>query len=227
MIHQRRSKPFKGVALIGALAALLPATSSAASIIFTNFGASLAYDATQGEPVGSDFVGDNAAEGDSFTPASNAVFQSAIVALSCVVGCPAAENFVVSLNEDSSDSPGSVMESFIFTGQTLGALGNNNAPIPVTSVLQPTLLAGTQYWITVSSSKAYAIVWNNNSTGDTNDQAVSSDGGGSWYAPTGATPGALELDGTAVAAPEPSAGFLAGAGLALVWCLKRFVLRTA
>jgi hypothetical protein len=208
------------VALIGALAVLLPATASA-SVIFTNFGASLAYDTTQGISVGNDFAGDNIAEGDSFMPTSDAVFGSAMVALSCVVGCPADMNFTVDLTGDSGDSPGAVIESFLFTNATLDALGNNNAPIAMTSVLHPTLLAGVQYWITISSSVRYSIAWNNNSTGDTNDQAVSSDGGATWFAPTGGTPGALEVDSTTVVLPEPSAGFLAGAGLIVVWWLKR------
>lgn len=224
MIDYRRIKRFKGVALIGALAALLPATASA-SVIFTNFGASLPYDTSQGNPVGNDFAGDNAAAGDSFKLSSNAVFGSAMVALSCVVGCPAAMNFAVNLTADSSDSPGAVIESFLFTGTTLKALGNNNAPILLTSVLHPTLLSGMQYWVTVSSTVAYAIVWNNNSTGDTNDQAVSSDGGATWFAPTGATPGALEVDGTV--APEPAAGLLTGAGLIVAWWRKRLAIRTA
>jgi hypothetical protein len=218
MIDHRRIKRFKGVALIGALGALLPATASA-SVIFTNFGASLAYDTSQGNPVGNDFVGDDAAQGNSFILSSNAVFRSAMVALSCVVGCPAAMNFTVDLTADSSDSPGTVVESFLFPSATLNALGNNNAPIALTSVLHPTLLSGMQYWITVSSSVTYAIVWNNNSTGDTNDQAVSSDGGATWFAPTGATPGALEVDGTVV--PEPSAGLLAVTGLIVAWWRKR------
>jgi hypothetical protein len=225
MIEYRRLKHFGGVALIGALAALLPATASA-GVIFTNFGAGLAYDVTQGNPVGNDFVGDNAAEGDSFIPTSNAVFGSALLALSCAANC-VPENFTISLMADNADSPGAAIESFNFVGFSLGALGNNNAPVKVTSVLQPTLLAATRYWFTVSSSLNFAIVWNNNTTGDTNDQAVSSDGGATWFAPSGMTPGALEVDSPAVGTPEPSAGLLAGAGLMAVWWLKRRAVRTA
>ena len=114
MIDHRRIKGFQAVALIGALAGLLPATASA-SVIFTDFGASLAYDTSQGNPVGNDFAGDNAAQGDSFMLSSNAIFGSAKIALSCVVGCPAAMNFTVDLTTDLSDSPGAVIESFIFT----------------------------------------------------------------------------------------------------------------
>ena len=223
MIDHPSIKPLQSLALFGALTALLPVSASASSILFTNFGASLAYDTSQGNPVGNDFAGDNAAQGDSFIVSSNAVFQSALVALSCVVGCPASMSFTVDLTADSSDSPGPIIESIPLTGVTLNALGNNNSPIAVTSVLDPTLLSGKRYWVTVSSSVNYAIVWNNNSTGDTNDQAVSSDGGATWFAPTGATPGALEVTGIVL---EPSAGLLAAAGL-IVACRRKCLPRDA
>jgi hypothetical protein len=218
MIEHRTIKRFNVVALIGVLAVLLPATASA-SVIFTNFGASLAYDTSQGNPIGNDFAGDDAAQGNSFVLSSEAIFRSAMVALSCDVGCPEVMNFTWTRPRTTATHPGAVIESFLFTDATLTALGNNNTPIAMTSVLHPTLLSGMPYWITVSSSVTNAFVWNNNSTGDTNDQAVSSDGGTTWFAPTGATSGALEVDGTVV--PEPSPGFLAGAGLIVAWWRKR------
>ncbi len=77
----------------------------------------------------------------------------------------------------------------------------------MTSVAHPTLTAGTQYWITVSSSVNFAIAWNDNSTGDASDQAISSDGGASWFSPSGMTPSAYEVDG-ATSVPEPSTTIL-------------------
>jgi hypothetical protein len=210
--------------LLGALAVIMPAAASA-SVIFTNFGPSLAYDVTQGNSVGNDFVGDNLAQGDSFMPLNTAVFSSATLALSCVTGCPAATNFTIDLTADSSDSPGAIIESFSLTAVSLKALGNNNTPITVNSILNPTLIAGTRYWITVSSSVNYSLVWNNDSTGDTRDQAISSDGGATWFAPSGATPSALEVDSSA-ATPEPStAAFLTVAGLLLGLARKRLPVR--
>jgi hypothetical protein len=224
MIDYRMVKRVKNVVMIGALAAALPALAPAAAI-FTNFGPSLAYDITQGNPVGNDFGGDNAAEGDSFTPSASATFGSARLALSCVIGCPAAMNFTVSLDSDSSDSPGAAIESFSFTSAMLNVLGNNNTPITVTSLLHPTLSSGARYWITVSSSLTYAIAWNDNSTSDVSNQAVSSDGGATWFSPSGQTPGALEVD--SVAAPEPSSAWLFGAGLILALLRKRSAIRKA
>jgi len=216
-----RMKQIQIAILLGTVAALLPTTASAAAI-FTNFGPALSYDTTQGNGMGNDFAGDVLAQGDSFTPTVTSVFWSATLALSCVIGCPAPADFTIALNADNSDSPGSVIESFSLTGVLLNGLGNNNTPITVTSILYPTLTAGTLYWITASSSIANTLTWNNNSTGDTNDQAVSQDGGATWFAPTGATPSALEVDSV----PEPSTGvLLAGAGLLLGLARKRLAMR--
>jgi hypothetical protein len=197
--------------LIGLLLAALPALSPA-SVIFTNFGPALGYDTLQGNPVGNDFGGDNAAEGDSFTPGSTAKFGSALLALNCAAGCPVASSFAISLDADNADAPGAVIESFLFPATTLGTQGTNNAPIMVTSILKPTLTAGARYWITVSSSTNFAISWSLNTTGDASDQAVSSDGGASWFAPSGMTPSALEVDSTTTSSvPEPTTFLLGGA----------------
>jgi hypothetical protein len=204
---------------LGSLAAMLPVTASA-GVIFTNFGPSLAYDTTQGNAVGNDFAGDNLAQANSFISSVTGAFTSAELALSCVIRCPAAMDFSIALTADNSDSPGSVIESFSLTGVTLNALDGTNAPITVNSVLHPALVIGTRYWITASSSTSYTIVWNNNFTGDANDQAVSQDGGATWFAPSGATPSALEVDGTV---PEPSTAVsVAAAGMLLGWARKRF-----
>jgi hypothetical protein len=118
------------------------------------------------------------------------------------------------------DAPGAVLESFSFTGATLSALGTNNTPVTATSVLQPLLTAGTRYWITVASSPAFAIAWNDNSTSSTVDQAVSSDGGSTWFSPSGMTPSAFDVLSSTVNSPEPSAALLLSGGLLLVWYRK-------
>jgi hypothetical protein len=206
------------------LAVSLPAIAPA-SIIFTNLGAGQSYDMTQGNPVGNDFAGDNAAQGDTFTPTASATLSSIEVALTCIVDCPASESFTVALRANIADAPGAVIESFTFTGRTLGALGNNNPLITATSVLHPTLTAGTQYWITVSSLVNFAISWNDNGTGDTSDQAISSDGGASWFSPSGMTPSAYEVDGTITGVPEPSTTILFGSAVMLSLMVYRSRLR--
>jgi len=202
----------------------MPAAAPA-SVIYSNFGAGQTYYTTGGNAVGNglDFSGSNYAEGESFTPGANANFGSVTVALSCSTACPASDNFTISLDSDSGDSPGATIESFIFTAKTLNSLGLSNTPIVATSVLKPLLTSGTQYWITVTSSIAYAITWNWNNTGDVNDQAISADGGASWFSPSGLTPGAFEVDSPTVVGgtPEPGSGLLISGGLLLGGLYKR------
>ena len=218
------SRPWRArrsaIALVSVLVAAMAGRASA-SVIFTNFGPGMSYDVTQGNPVGNDFAGDNAAEADSFMPVSNATFQSLEVALSCVGSCPAPDNFTITLAANNGASPGAAIENFVFTNTTLGSLGNTNAPITATSILNPVLQGGTEYWVIVSSSRSYAIAWNLNSTGDTSPEASSTDGGATWLAPSGMTASALQVNGTNMT-PEPSAGLLLGGGLLALMLLPRF-----
>jgi hypothetical protein len=195
-VSKRRRFVFSiAVSLLGAAAV---APLSAQSVIFTNFGTGQTYDPTNGLFVGNDpFVVGNLAEGDTFTPSATYTLGDLQLALSCFASC--SDPFIVALTTDSgSDSPGSVIESFTFTGM-LGSSGNLNPPIVLDSVLFPTLTAGTQYWVTVADpSNTETIVWNNNPgdgvTGDLSDQAISTDGGTTWFSPSGQTDSAYQVD---------------------------------
>jgi hypothetical protein len=204
----------------------LPAVSSAATI-FTNLGAGNSYDITEGNFVGNDFVGDNLTEGDTFTPTTSAAFGSLDIALSCsIASCP--DSYTVSLTQDSgADSPGTAIESFVGSGLLLGQLNVDNPLVVLNSVLTPTLTAGTQYWITVSTDLNNSIIWNFNNTGDTSDQAISSDGGATWFSPSGLTPGAYQVNGTvsSVTTPEPGTFALLMGVLPLLFVRPRFASR--
>jgi hypothetical protein len=195
---------------------------SQASVVYTNLGASPIYDINSGNFVGNAFDGNQYAEGDTFTPSANATLSSIQVALSCFDVC--GPSFSVSLDSDSGgDSPGALLETFSVPGSTLGALGLNNALVLLTSVLHPALVSGTQYWLTVSAPLTDSIVWNSNSIGDTSDQAVSTDGGATWFAPSGLTPGAYEIDGNLTSStPEPSTLLLLASGVVLIGIKRRF-----
>ena len=145
---------------------------------------------------------------------SAANFGSVSLALSCFFVCP--DNYTVDLTADAGAQPGAVIESFTLSGAALGAVGNNNPLVVANSVLHPLLTAGTAYWITTSSPLSDSITWNFNSTGDTSPEAISTDGGTTWFSPSGFTPGALEVDPV----PEPAAALLFGSAM-LVLAVRR------
>jgi hypothetical protein len=206
------TRPFAVTVMLGVLTLLfmVPTVSRADDIPFTNFGAAYSYNTGVGNTVGNAFDGNNYAEGDTFTPSLSESFTSLRIALSCLFGCP--DNFDVSLTGSAGGAPGAVLTNFIVNGASLGVFGANNAPLILNPVLSPMLTAGTQYWITVRSDLNDSIAWNLNSTGDVAANAISSDGGLTWFSPSGQTPGAFEVDG-GTAVPEPSTLFLMGSGL--------------
>jgi hypothetical protein len=203
---------------LGLLAHISLTPVARAGVLYSNFGPGLSYDITSGNPVGNAFDGSLYAEGNSFTPSVTSPLATVTLALSCAAFCPAPDPITVTLNGDSSDQPGPVLETFVIPGAVLGTLGNNNPPRVLSSILHPVLVFGTRYWVTVSSDLNDSVAWNLNTRGDTSDQAISTDGGATWFSPSGLTPGALEVDGTV---PEPgSAPVLAGAAL-ILWLLRK------
>lgn len=197
----------------------LPALSPAATLLYSNFGPASSYNTSQGNSVGNafDFTGNNYAQGDTFVLAGNAIFTSMRLALSCAFACP--DPVTVSLDRDAGNQPGTVIESFNIAGASLGPLGSNNAPIVLNSLLDPTLTIGTRYWITVEADLNDSVAWNLNSTADRSAEALSANGGSTWFAPSGNTPGAFDISGIT---PEPgSIGLVFGALLAFGVAIKR------
>ena len=192
-----------------------PIISSASTVVvFSNFGSGFSSDTNNGNVIG---LG-GFAQADTFKPDFTAAFESLEISLSCAFTCP--DNFTVSLTASSSGRPGTVIESFIYPGVGLGALGDTNTPLSFTSVLHPMLIARAQYWIEVQapSGSADAIAWNWNPTGDPSPEALSSNSGSSWFVPSGQTPGAYQVDATI---PEPGSISLLLAGGALLACLRK------
>jgi hypothetical protein len=186
-----------------------------AGAVFTNFGPALSYDFNSGNPVGNAFDGNDYAQANSFLPSSSGSLQSLRIALSCALSCPDAVG--VSLTADSADQPGLVLESFVLAGGALGSIGINNPPLFLLSVLHPSLIVGTRYWVAVGAGLTDNVAWNLNTTGDVSDQAISSDNGATWFSPSGNTPGALEVD----AVPEPGSFMLVGGAFLLSLLLYR------
>jgi hypothetical protein len=223
-----RVKSIASVAVILLCVAILSPSGVVAATLFSNFGPSQSYDVNTGTVIGNDFAGNNLAEGSTFTLSASATFGSLSVALSCSISCP--DLFTVSLRRDSgADTPGTLIESFTRSGTLLGSFGVQNAPLVFNSALSPTLTGGTQYWLTVSSDIKNSIVWNSNTTGDPSDQATSSDGGATWFSPSGLTPGAYEVDSLVTPLPAALPLFATGLGALglLGWRRKRNTQATA
>lgn len=212
----RRRMPWLWLVL-SALAPLAP-TDAAAGVVFSNFGPGLSYDTHSGNPVGNAFDSNLYAQASSFTSASSFNFDSLVIALSCSFSCP--DPITVTLARDNTDQPGALIESFAVLGGSLGAFGSNNAPLVLSSMLHPLLSAGTRYWVAVNADAHDTVAWNLNSTGDLSDQAISTNGGATWFSPTGNAPGAFEVLSISTA-PEPGSAGLVGASLLLMALRRR------
>lgn len=100
----------------------------------------------------------------------------------------------------------------------LGTLGDADPPLQLNSLLHPTLVARTQYWIAVQgdAGNSDAIAWYLNTAADNSPEATSSNRGATWFAPSAETPGAYQVN---VTVPEPGSLVLitvAGLWLALL-----------
>jgi len=209
---------FKSMAKFGLVALMLAAAPAVcrATVVYTNFGGGFTFNNGAGNTVGTDGLGDNLAQANTFTPTATYTFTSLEIALSCNGACP--DNFTVAILGDSGGLPNaaSVLDSFIVAGSGLQALGGS-AYLTLTGG-SPTLVSGTPYWIAVLSDTNNQIVWNWNTTGDPSAEATAFAGGGVgdlWYA-LGATPGAYQVDGSGSPVPEPGTlGMILGGGLLL------------
>lgn len=194
-----------------------PTVARASTILFTNFGTGFSYNASVGNPVGNDGFGGDEWQGETFTASATANLNSIEIALS---GTGMSNDpITVDLTASAADSPGAVLESFTIPAVSAPLLGTNNSPITLTSVLEPLLTSGDQYWITAAAPSTSAYAWNFNSTGENADHAISTDNGATWFVSLSGsfTPGAFEVD-----VPEPSSLLLLSTGLiACLWLKQR------
>jgi len=157
----------------------------------------------------------------AFTPTSPDRLAGARVVVFQELGFGGDPNFNMSLFSDSGGAPGSLIEQF---GTDLTAPATKfGGIVTATSALNPTLLAGTQYWLVLTPfDSSTEIAWEQGGVPAVfADFTTSPTGLGGWspILPT-ATP-QFEIDGTV---PEPTAALLLATALALIAVKRR--LRT-
>jgi hypothetical protein len=145
-----------------------------------------------------------------FTPSATAQLTS--LAFGMTIPVQGGVNGVtVELRSDAGGVPGALIESFDLSGQTMPALGTQGPPLTATSVTNPTLTAGTNYWLVAVDTNPNQAVWNFNDQGITGGGSTTPNGGASWQAFPTVSDAAFEVFGTqTVAAPGPSGLVLFG-----------------
>lgn len=187
------------------------AIDAQSATLYSNLGTGSSYDTSNALTVGDGYLNQstNFIQASSFVEGITANLGSISIALSDLYGAASNDPLSVELVTDNSGNPGStVLESFSIAAATLGNFGANNALVQLTSILNPLLVAGTQYWVEVISSglaNGDVVTWNYNNTGVLND-SLSTDGGASWQ--SGNTSGAFALT-SASSTPIPEPGSIA------------------
>lgn len=171
-----------------------PATPA---VVYSNFGPDLAFDQnpSHGWTING-FLGTGVGQqaiAQQFTPAGDARFVSAQVALSLFSGPGSVRVF---LQADAAGLPGSVIEEI-----PLGGLGSAPAVYTAGSLLHPVLRQGTAYWLAVAAGADGVVAgWSWNSIGDISltTFAGTQDGGpaGPWaFNPSPSVRGAFQING--------------------------------
>jgi hypothetical protein len=195
-----------------------------ADTIYTNFGTGDdVYAAGAGVIVTNDGVAWSSVA-VAFTPTANYTLTSIEFVVSDLI--PNDSNDVtLGIFADNGGQPGATPLE-LFSVSPAGMFGDTVLVTTVSSILQPLLLADTQYWIGMNATPGDMVVWNQNVTGANGFSET--DGAGNWSAadPLQAQ-GVLEVDGTlaplqppdttdssGLSTPEPGAWLLMAGGLA-------------
>jgi len=172
-------------------------------MLFNTFGPGDSYSTSSAWAIDAEYV-----QGDQFSFAGTQSYR--LYSIEVGAGLLYGENqMTVSLRSDAAGQPGVVLESFAFTGQ-MGKAFELNPPLVGTSVSQPLLTPGTNYWLIASAPASTAAVWNKSSP-EVSGLHAASYYGGEWEFYS--TLGAFRINGTPAAAPVPGAALLGLLGL--------------
>jgi hypothetical protein len=211
--------------LLGVILLLGCVSQLKAGLIFTNLGPDGTYQ-EDGLLIGHHptFIV-NTSVAVQFTPSSTVTFADAVLALGYESNSTPPE-IDVNLTTDIAGRPGTVLESFATMSEDAFP---PSSLVTFTSVLQPILTAGSSYWLVVYAPVTTDGVWNYNSTNDLasrlddpNFLLNNSTGGpdGPWT-PTDGPRTAFQVDGIAVAVPEPGSLTLVGIAAACITARSR------
>jgi hypothetical protein len=213
------------VGLAGSIGALQ------ADVIYTNFGTGDTYAAGAGLIVTNDGLAWSSVA-VAFTPAANYTLTSIEFAASDLI--PDGPNSVtISIYDDNAGQP-SLRPLESFTSGPLGQFGTLVPVMTVTSLLQPLLLADTQYWVGMNASAGDLVVWNQNIT---LAEGFSRTDGSGDLSTSGTDQGVVEIDGVLAPGtfepdlslgeesisviPEPGSCWMLAGGIAMIAGLFR------
>jgi PEP-CTERM motif-containing protein len=201
-----------------------------ADVVYSNFGPGGTYDCCGAHGIGYFLTIRGASDqqiGMAFTPTSDFYLSQIDLPITWGGG---SNDFIVTLQSDSSGLPGAVLESWELAAD-LPPLGHANPGAETLLASSAvTLQADQQYWLVVAGgTDTTSGAWNFSSTDALGLEAIRLNGGSftvdsaTWFNPMSA----FDVLGTPVGAvPEPSSALLVGAViLGLVTCRRRFPLR--
>ena len=190
------------------------AVPTQAEIIYDNFGPGDTYNQgsgwtlSDGSPIGVDWDQGNAFALDSF--GMDYYLDTIDLAVGLVSGSNELDLWLMT---DSAGQPGTIIESFHFSGE-MGSFGYLNPPLTANSLLNPLLEADEQYWLIASATGPDTwAAWNLNSTGDVGLRAYRADL--DTWGVSDTTRAAFRVTGLSapVSVSEPATMLLLGSGL--------------
>jgi PEP-CTERM motif len=200
--HSTRGTTMKRffVVLVALVLLLGVAGQAKADVLYTTLGPGNTYDTAKGYFVdGANFY--NQVIAMPFTPGATAVFQDALVAVANYQGNSSV--LTVNLETDNGGVPGTILDTT--TATVIADFSSGGSVVTATSVLNPTLTAGSTYWLVLSNSDPNAeAVWMYAYQDAVGPAAFNQSGSptGPWNSFNDTLTG-FQIDG-ASAAPEPA-----------------------